>query len=1462
MQRFDLSTEVKPRDEFTQHNSTSLNLIQEAIAKLEGVDKNSSNYNKLAIMAGSILSSTGNIDEAENLFLKAKDLAQSDADKALACFNLFQVRVRCGTYPEALPELQTAISIDPHYALHEVEKYPIEGLLGAGGMGCVFLCHDEWRENQVVVKCFWEGKKGKREEVFKEVLIMRNLKSPYVPKTLSYGYVDAAKQERPYFVTEYIEDALDGESWLAQYGKLTVDTGLMVGLQVAEGLEIAHKAGVYHLDLKPANLLLKKEENKIAIKIIDFGLARVATSLRQQAAMTQTRSGKSQLTQAVFGTLDYAPPEQLGEIQYGQPGVKSDVFAFGATLYRLLTDDSPRFPHPRKLPDLPELQYLLLDCLEVHPDKRPDVEVVIERLSGLLKELTSEKEISSLKTVKEIPQNDFLKNEKPETEKTTPEETTPKSLENAFSRIQVIKGDIVQQSVDAIVNPTNNHFSGSGGVDYMVHKNAGSELREECKQLKVCAIGDARITKGYNLPAQFVIHTVGPVWKGGHSDEQEILAKCYYNCLTLAEKQAIKTIAFSAISTGTFGFPVKLAAKIALHEVSHFLITANSIEKVIFVCTQHTYGDFQTALNALKQGKIEEKPDTQQSDEVSHKHPQDKSIEESFNPNEFKELCYYAKELGDYKEAITYCDKVLQIKPDYAIAWYNKACYYAIQEQIEQALPDLQKAISLNPKYKELAKTDADFDKIRHDARFQALLSEQIEGDKQPGAILRDKLQDGSEGPKMVVILAGTFRMGDIQGTGNENEQPVHEVFVESFAIGCYTITFAEYDKFAEAIGKEKPDDWGWGRDNRPVINVNWYDAIAYAEWLSQQTGQQYRLPTEAEWEYAARANTETDYWWGNNIGENCANFDGSGNQWGNEMTAPVGSFEPNSFGLYDTVGNVFEWTCSEYEELYNGKEQHCVNEIEDDVVRRGGSWCDEPAMVRVAFRQRYYQSSGNSGVGFRVVRKVLRKTDKAQEKQKTQPGIINRIQVIKGDITQQKVDAIVNPTDTDLSGSGIVDFAIHRAAGQELHKACQQLGTCATGEAKMTDGYKLPARFVIHTVGPFWEDGNSGEHQMLAECYCNCLLLAKENRVKTIAFPSISAGGLGFPVELAAKIAVHEVGRFLMKNTSIEQVILVCTESTYDHFQAALEEQLKQLQTWFNGRKSNEKSQVKPAGQEKSLQPVQISEIQSKPLKRKQKAKPKEVFRDELQDSSEGPELVVIPAGRFRMGDIQGTGLKNEHPLSKKSLMGKLLSKKEKYEDYWVSVKVFGMGRYPVTFAEYDQFAEATGRKKPDDRGWGRSNQPVILVSWADAIAYTEWLSQQTGKRYRLPTEAEWEYAARAGTKTDYWWGNKIGINLANCRDSDSQWSGQQTAPVGSFKPNPFGLYDTVGNVWEWTCSAYEEKYNGDEQRCANKNDGRKRVIRGGSWGYKPEMARVSFRGTSGKKYIDVGFRLLRENR
>ena len=238
---------------------------------------------------------------------------------------------------------------------------------------------------------------------------------------------------------------------------------------------------------------------------------------------------------------------------------------------------------------------------------------------------------------------------------------------------------------------------------------------------------------------------------------------------------------------------------------------------------------------------------------------------------------------------------------------------------------------------------------------------------------------------------------------------------------------------------------------------------------------------------------------------------------------------------------------------------------------------------------------------------------------------------------------------------------------------------------------------------------------------------------------------------------------------------------------------------------------------------------------------------RDRLADGSMGPLMVALPAGDFSMGSAGLGGERDEQP------------------EHSVRVGGFLIGANEVTFADYDRFARATGRRLPGDFGWGRARRPVVDVSWGDAQAYAQWLSRQTGRRYRLPSEAEWEYAARGGTRSAYWWGSSPEVGRAQCFDCGTTWDdGRSTAPVGSFEPNPYGLYDTAGNVLEWTADCYRPGYQGaptdgtawDQEPCAA------RTARGGAFNKPAKSMRSAARAqfAPDARVNMLGFRLARD--
>jgi formylglycine-generating enzyme required for sulfatase activity len=227
----------------------------------------------------------------------------------------------------------------------------------------------------------------------------------------------------------------------------------------------------------------------------------------------------------------------------------------------------------------------------------------------------------------------------------------------------------------------------------------------------------------------------------------------------------------------------------------------------------------------------------------------------------------------------------------------------------------------------------------------------------------------------MIVVPAGRFVMGSPSDQAREpNEDPQHVVtMTRPFAVSKFELTFEDWDACSALSGCDPNiSDNGWGRGRQPVINVSWEDAQRYVRWLSQMTGKRYRLLSEAEWEYAARAGSESVYPWGNEIGKGNANCDGCGSEWDNRRPAPVGSFAPNAFGLYGMIGNIWEWAEDCYHDNYDGAPMDGSPWTTGDCVRRvgrGGSWRDNPRDLRVAARSANAPDLRVSTLGFRIAR-------------------------------------------------------------------------------------------------------------------------------------------------------------------------------------------------------------------------------------------------------------------------------------------------------------------------------------------------------------------------------------------------------------------------------------------------------------------------------------------------------------
>ena len=567
-----------------------------------------------------------------------------------------------------------------------------------------------------------------------------------------------------------------------------------------------------------------------------------------------------------------------------------------------------------------------------------------------------------------------------------------------------------------------------------------------------------------------------------------------------------------------------------------------------------------------------------------------------------------------------------------------------------------------------------------------------------------EKFRECAECPEMVVVPSRTYRMGapESEAGSSDQERPVHGVTIGApFALGVYEVTFAEWDACVAAggCGGHRPDDEGWGRGSRPVIHVSWDDAKRYVQWLSGKTGKAYRLPSESEWEYAARAGTDTAYSWGNGIGKNLANCDGCGSQWDDARTAPAGSFAANRWGLHDMHGNVWEWAEDCWNRSYAGAPSDGSAWLSGGClvrVLRGGSWDMRPRYLRVAYRNMGTAGLGYDIFGFRVARTLA-----ANE-------MTGRVPAVRTPIPAQPLV---------VGRDGTLDLSRHFVDDQRL-----------AYEARSSDAAVLRVSLVA--------------------------------RVLTLVPVSVGSATV---TATARDPDGNEVSQTFTVRVGASPVV---------------------------GRRVGEK----------------------------------------FRDCTECPQMAVLPSRTYRMGapESEAGSSNQERPV------------------HGVTIRApFALGVYEVTFAEWDACVAAGGCRRLEDKGWGRGSRPVIHMSRGDAQRYVQWLSRRTGKRYRLPSESEWEYAARAGTDTAYSWGDGIGENLANCDGCGSQWDGARTAPAGSFAANGWGLHDMHGNVWEWTEDCWHGSYAGAPSNGSAWVSGRcfERVLRGGSWDTRTQDLRAAYR-------------------
>ena len=875
---------------------------------------------------------------------------------------------------------------------------------------------------------------------------------------------------------------------------------------------------------------------------------------------------------------------------------------------------------------------------------------------------------------------------------------------------------------------------------------------------------------------------------------------------------------------------------------------------------------------------------------------------------------------------------------------------------------------------------------------------------KKAGQVFRDC----SDCPEMVVIPAGSFQMGDLNGGGGGDEKPVHLVTIpNAFAVGKYEVTFTEWDACVSAGGcnglhQKDRDLKGWGRDSRPVINVSWNDAKEYVGWLSRKTGQEYRLPSESEWEYAARAGTGTKWSCGNR--GDCL----EGVAWYAEKngsrTHPVGQKGANGFGLYDMHGNVSEWV-EDCKQSYSGTPTDGSAQTGPDScdrVNRGGSWYSKSRLLRAAKRSGYFSRYSYSVLGFRLARTLapapaasdgtnmdalFRRPIQAGGDIEFHEAYLSRYPkgtfaapaLVKIDkLKQQKQLAAADPPKSpppppvkpavkespkkagqvfsdcgycpemvvvpagsfqmgDSSGGGGGDEKpVHQVTIPNAFAVGKYEVTFAEWDACVSDdgcnrfrpkdkgwrGWGRGDRPVIY-VG--WNDAKGyvdwlsrktgQEYRLLSESEWEYAARAgtgtkwscgnKGDCLGDVAWYSRNSDSKTQPV---GQKGANGFGLYDMYG-NVWEWVEDCKQSyrstpSDGSAQTGSDSCVRVLRggSWYNSSgvlRAANRGEYPPGYSfnvlgfriARILAPVKIDKLKQQkqlaaaspkpktplPVKPDAKEFPKkagQVFRD----CSDCPEMVVIPAGNFRMGDLSGDGGKDAQPV----------------HDVTIS-KPFAAGKFEVTRGEFAAFADATGHgsgdgcfvysgsewSKDGSKNWRNpgysqtGRDPVACVNWDDAQAYIDWLSRKTEKRYRLLSEAEWEYAARAGTSTKYGFGNlesglcvygsgadqSTGFSWRNKSCNDGY--GDRTAPVGSFKANRFGLHDMHGNVWERVGDCWNVNYDSapTDGSVWSSGDCSRRVLRGGSWDSGSKDMRSAIRSlvNAGTRDFLSGFRLAR---
>lgn len=814
----------------------------------------------------------------------------------------------------------------------EIPGYKIEKEIGQGGMARVYLGYQSSVNRAVAIKVMTPSLATDStfsERFVKEAMNCAALNHPNIITVYDAGCVE----NQHYIIMEYVEGG-DLAHRLDQ-GALELDKALSIVRQIAEALGYSYARGFVHRDVKPENILFREDDTPV---LVDFGIAKAATN---QTMMTQAGM--------VIGSPHYMSPEQTRGLEVDG---RSDLYSLGVVLYEMLCGKKP---------------YDATDPFAIAvmhtSDPIPQLPAQYRQLQGVLEKLLAKNPedryadaqelIMALDKIPDEPVDEFATRIMPAENIAQPMPSPAPLKANAEKK--GMPGLTIGIAILVIIV-----ILGGIGVFMMPEKKKGDTPDPTVSDLADAQrLKDQETKKGEDNTTAFLTDLSEKASRLRQRFAEDDIARqelilIYREMLrieadNLEARKGLADIADLYLVRARNAYEmedyqkalVDIQLGLAIDQQSEELMTLRSKVNTALTRQQQWQQEQIRQEQKLKDEAEAKVREEQQRIEKERKQAEQVRLEEVRR----ERAARLAREEAQKSSLLDQLKLALE------------------QQQFDQAqtlVDKLEKIPGAEKELMPLKKKLSDQKKIHQ--RFASVT-------------FTDPLSDGGAGPVMLKIPVGRFEMGDLNGSDIEgDEKPVHWVsLAKRFAVSQTEITFDQYDRFAKNTNRTLPSDNGWGRGSRPAINVTWEDAKAYTKWLSEQTGKNYRLLSEAEWEYSARAGTQSRYPWGNQPGRGNANCYGCGSKWDNKKTAPVASFAPNEYGLFDMNGNVWEWVEDCWHDRYSGAPEDgsaWVNSGEcGGRVLRGGGWNNYPPFIRSANRDWFHSNQSQNSFGFRVAR-------------------------------------------------------------------------------------------------------------------------------------------------------------------------------------------------------------------------------------------------------------------------------------------------------------------------------------------------------------------------------------------------------------------------------------------------------------------------------------------------------------